>query len=241
MTIKYETVNDIIAERDALRAEVERLTGCLKRANDQAEHFERHWYLRGDEVEALRADAERLRDENAALAGERLAERLKEAEAAAQAGRVEMLTALEKVRRDVGSLVQERDALRALNSMLRADLQSTKDALRAEVESQHQALISTAVARDDAREEVERLRAEVESLTQQLKAGESFHAVAVQQRDAAWRETESLRSEVERLRAPSVTCPACGSDANERDELTKAEREIERLRADLNAAQEGGT
>ncbi len=30
-------------------------------------------------------------------------------------------------------------------------------------------------------------------------------------------------------------CPQCGSDCNERDELTKAEREIERLRADLSA------
>jgi hypothetical protein len=42
-------------ENDALRAEVERLTGCLKRANDQAEEFERRWYLRGDDVERLRA------------------------------------------------------------------------------------------------------------------------------------------------------------------------------------------
>lgn len=29
----------------------------------------------------------------------------------------------------------------------------------------------------------------------------------------------------------SALCPACGSDCNERDELEKAEREIERLRA----------
>jgi len=42
-------------ERDALRVEVERLTECLHRANSQAEHFEREWYLRGDEVDALRA------------------------------------------------------------------------------------------------------------------------------------------------------------------------------------------
>jgi len=42
-------------ERDALRVEVERLTECLHRANAQAEHFEREWYLRGDEVDALRA------------------------------------------------------------------------------------------------------------------------------------------------------------------------------------------
>jgi hypothetical protein len=27
----------------------------LKKANDQAEHFEREWYLRGDEIERLKA------------------------------------------------------------------------------------------------------------------------------------------------------------------------------------------
>ena len=31
-----------------LEAEIVRLTGCLERANAQAEHFEREWYLRGD-------------------------------------------------------------------------------------------------------------------------------------------------------------------------------------------------
>jgi len=46
---------------DELRREVERLTSALTKANSQAEHFEREWYLRGDEVEALRADAERYR------------------------------------------------------------------------------------------------------------------------------------------------------------------------------------
>jgi hypothetical protein len=35
--------------------EIERLTGNLKIANSQAEHFEREWYLRGDEIERLRA------------------------------------------------------------------------------------------------------------------------------------------------------------------------------------------
>ncbi|MDH5640874.1 MAG: hypothetical protein OEY28_06235 [Nitrospira sp.] len=32
--------------------------------------------------------------------------------------------------------------------------------------------------------------------------------------------------------APEGKCPTCGSDCNERDELVKAEREIERLRAE---------
>ena len=38
--------------------EIERLTACLKKANDQAEHFEREWYLRGDEIERLTAELE---------------------------------------------------------------------------------------------------------------------------------------------------------------------------------------
>ena len=41
--------------------QIERLTQALKKANDQAEHFEREWYLRGDEIERLRVDAERYR------------------------------------------------------------------------------------------------------------------------------------------------------------------------------------
>ena len=50
----YKTGQEEIGkERDALRVEVERLTECLHRANAQAEHFEREWYLRGEEVDAL--------------------------------------------------------------------------------------------------------------------------------------------------------------------------------------------
>ena len=40
-------------ENNALRA-------ALKKANDQAEHFEREWYLRGDQVEALAAERDAL-------------------------------------------------------------------------------------------------------------------------------------------------------------------------------------
>lgn len=36
-----------------LADEIERLTLALKTANDQAEHFEREWYLLGDERDAL--------------------------------------------------------------------------------------------------------------------------------------------------------------------------------------------
>lgn len=42
--------------------------------------------------------------------------------------------------------------------------------------------------------EIGRLRAEVASLTAQLQSGESFHAVAVRQRDAAWGEVEALKA-----------------------------------------------
>ena len=36
--------------------ELERLTTALHKANSQHEHFEREWYLRGDELERLRAE-----------------------------------------------------------------------------------------------------------------------------------------------------------------------------------------
>lgn len=45
----------------SLCSEVERLTGCLERANAQTEHFERQWYLRGDALEAERAKVAILR------------------------------------------------------------------------------------------------------------------------------------------------------------------------------------
>ena len=61
----YAALNDYAAlvqmERDMARAEVERLTGCLTQANAQAERFERQWYLRGDELDRLRALIKRAR------------------------------------------------------------------------------------------------------------------------------------------------------------------------------------
>ncbi len=39
-----------------LRAEVARLTACLDRANDNAEEFERSWYLATDEFERLQSE-----------------------------------------------------------------------------------------------------------------------------------------------------------------------------------------
>lgn len=40
---------------DTLSAEKDRLTACLEKANISTEHFEREWYLRGDELDTLRA------------------------------------------------------------------------------------------------------------------------------------------------------------------------------------------
>ena len=56
-------------------------------------------------------------------------------------------------------------------------------------------------------DELTRLRADVASLTAQLQSGESFHAVAARQRDAAWREVEALRADAERWEhARSIAC-----------------------------------
>jgi predicted RNase H-like nuclease (RuvC/YqgF family) len=49
-------------ELAALRNEIDRLTACLKKANSQTEHFEREWYLRGDEVERLQAALQHEKD-----------------------------------------------------------------------------------------------------------------------------------------------------------------------------------
>lgn len=51
----HENIRRLKAERDALKAENERLTNCLKKANDQAEDFERRWYLADMELERIKA------------------------------------------------------------------------------------------------------------------------------------------------------------------------------------------
>lgn len=45
--------------------EIERLHDRLKKANDQAERFEREWYLRGDEIDRLRAELAASQDSDA--------------------------------------------------------------------------------------------------------------------------------------------------------------------------------
>jgi hypothetical protein len=49
---------------------------------------------------------------------------------------------------------------------------------------------------------------------------------------------DEQRTELERLTTPAPVCPVCGSTCNERDELVKAEREIERLAAESGRAVE---
>lgn len=39
--------------------EIKRLRDCLEKANKNHEHFEREWYLRGDEIERLREKCDR--------------------------------------------------------------------------------------------------------------------------------------------------------------------------------------
>jgi hypothetical protein len=52
----WRHADELEQERKRLVAENEALRSSLKKANDQSEHFEREWYLRGDELEVLRAD-----------------------------------------------------------------------------------------------------------------------------------------------------------------------------------------
>lgn len=47
--------------------EIERLCACLKRANDQAEHFEREWYLRGEELQELQNKGQHMHEDRSEL------------------------------------------------------------------------------------------------------------------------------------------------------------------------------
>lgn len=44
-----------------MQSRLESLENALRKANEQAEHFEREWYLRGDVIESLEKDAARYR------------------------------------------------------------------------------------------------------------------------------------------------------------------------------------
>ncbi len=57
-----DNIAALLDRLDKAERECERLAGELKTANTQAEHFEREWYLRGDENERLRAALDIARD-----------------------------------------------------------------------------------------------------------------------------------------------------------------------------------
>ena len=55
---KYKVYGTMIEAAD----EIERLRERLKRANENHEHFQREWYLRGDKIERLRDELQRIAD-----------------------------------------------------------------------------------------------------------------------------------------------------------------------------------
>lgn len=61
--IAHTTDNPTAALIQSLHARVQELETGLKKANAQAEHFEREWYLRGDELEASQAQRVPLSDD----------------------------------------------------------------------------------------------------------------------------------------------------------------------------------
>jgi chromosome segregation ATPase len=113
------------AERDALRAEVERLKVCLATANDNHERFERLWYLTQDERDALRAEVEKLRNRVLVPLTER------EVQAALHEGRAEAMAATGD--NAWTSLLAQRDAARIEAIRARAE----RDALHASLDICH--------------------------------------------------------------------------------------------------------
>ena len=73
MSLSTKWDKEAAAELRRLYAEVERLTTHLKKANDQAERFEREWYLRGDTIEdmigVLKGFSDYVRDEQCSTDG----------------------------------------------------------------------------------------------------------------------------------------------------------------------------
>ena len=112
---------------------------------------------------------------------------------------------------------------------------------------EHRVHVDSGRVRYPGQEAIARLRAEVESLQAQLQAGESFHAVATQQRDAAWREVEALK--LQRTAADLVhrdTSTTVLVQAGEIEELRRSngallrtkdalQRELARVRAEVEA------
>lgn len=64
MQIEQRQFANQMAERwngyDTLAAKLKELEAVIRKCNEQTEHFERCWYLRGDEIEKLRAQRNKL-------------------------------------------------------------------------------------------------------------------------------------------------------------------------------------
>lgn len=108
--------------------EIERLRVCLSKANEQAEHFEREWYLRGDELEQLRAELAASRHElegakKAANAQARLIDSLEQQRAHLNAQRdqwIEARDTLDSERAANARLTEELAASRECEARMRA-------------------------------------------------------------------------------------------------------------------------
>ncbi len=48
-------------DAEAMRKELERVTKCLKKANDSTEEFERKWYLLGDEMDRVKGERDAMK------------------------------------------------------------------------------------------------------------------------------------------------------------------------------------
>lgn len=60
--MSFQTVEQLQATVAEQALEIKRLTGCLAKANANHEHFEREWYLSGDQIASLTAEIELLRE-----------------------------------------------------------------------------------------------------------------------------------------------------------------------------------
>lgn len=57
--MSFQTVEQLQATVAEQALEIKRLTGCLAKANANHKHFEREWYLSGDQIATLTAAIKR--------------------------------------------------------------------------------------------------------------------------------------------------------------------------------------